>query len=321
MRPDKPKTALAAVLDRIEEIVTIDENTIAAEKNIAPSINEIVENSHTLITLDPSICAPWTFANRSENELGDIDALAHSLKMEGQQEPILVRPSKSKSSDIKYEVVFGRRRWEAASKIKLPLLAICKNLTDQEAAIAQKAENENREPVSPYSEAIHYKKLLEKGCFKSEHDLSAKLGIPKSSLYELMAFTKIPEEIMSLIHNPHKISKLIAVKINSLLKADENNFAILRKIAPKIGDSIDTPTKLENQLNILSAKIKTSTLSSENYIYNGTSLFNIQKNKGKTKITFNNSISNILEFDDLLKIIKTFVEDKISNLKDTVENE
>jgi len=207
-------------------------------------------NDFTLIQVPTSDCTPWQYANRSSDEFGDLKALSESLKLEGQQEPILVRPTPDR--DTKYEVIFGRRRYEAAKLANIPLIAICKELTDQEAAVAQKAENENRESISAYSEALHYRKLLDSKCFKSESELSRKINIPKTTLSNMMSFTKIPNSIIEKIRNIHAVSIRMAVAITTFINKDTAYAKIIENIAPLIGGQINSAKQLQSKIEKIS---------------------------------------------------------------------
>lgn len=266
----------------------------------------------TLIEISPDVCRPWQYANRAIEEFGDLDALAKSMKNEGQQEPILVRPTEDKSlpSSIRYEIIFGRRRYEAAKQANLQLIAIIKSLTDKEAVLAQKAENENREPVSPYSEAFHYRKLLETGCFKSEAELSRELNIPKATLNNALAFTKIPAEIIKLIPNIHNISARIAVSTVKLLNEHDQNYDIIKQLAPTIGKSITSAKQLEQK--VLAFKNKPTTTSVKQATIetnNGQPLFKITYSEKKAPtIILDKSLKQKITVEELTKALKEYIE-------------
>ena len=160
--------------------------------------------------------------------MGDLDALALSISKHGQQEPILLRPSKNLSGGGDFEIIFGNRRWRACKLINLPVRAIIKNVSDSEAAICQQEENCNRENISDFSKAVHLKKLIDKGIFSSVKDLSESMGISRTALTDLLSYTRIPERVMSCFQNPSSISKRMASKISSLCST--NNEKIINEI-------------------------------------------------------------------------------------------
>jgi ParB family chromosome partitioning protein len=86
----------------------------------------------------------------------DIDSLAASIKANGLQEAIKVRPKGSR-----FEIVFGERRWRAFKKLGYPEIpATVEDLDDVRAAAVQAAENLCRKDPHPLEEAETYERLL-----------------------------------------------------------------------------------------------------------------------------------------------------------------
>jgi len=111
----------------------------------------------------------------------ELNNLAESLKAEGQQVPIKVRPNGSW-----YEIVFGHRR-VAASKLAgfTTVLGIVEDSDDETALIQQTLENESRQDVPYLERAQGYKNLLDKlGC--NIHQLSKKIGVSNSSIHDAL---------------------------------------------------------------------------------------------------------------------------------------
>lgn len=207
----------AITLDTIDDLIPTEKRKIPTE---TPSTNnpasEFLKKKESLVLLAHERCEPWAYADRSEEEMGDIESLAISIKKHGQQEPILVRPKSIPNNKVEYEIIFGNRRWRACVSLNIPVKAIIKTLTDQEAAISQKEENENREGISDYSKAIFYKKMLDNKIFSSTGVLANSMGIGKSTLLDLLSYTRIKQEIMLAMPNPHKLSRKAAAKLAAL---------------------------------------------------------------------------------------------------------
>lgn len=85
-----------------------------------------------------------------KDRLGDIEAdveeLRESIRKHGQQVPILLRPHPRLSG--RYQVVYGRRRLAALKGLGLPVKALIRSLTDEEAVLAQGQENNLRKDPS-----------------------------------------------------------------------------------------------------------------------------------------------------------------------------
>lgn len=112
-----------------------------------------------------------------------LQELADSLRSQGVMSPIVVRPHPSPSLALHYEIVFGHRRFRAAQLAELDgIPAIIRQLTDEQAGLAQLHENLEREDVSPVEEAEAYKRLM------TDHGVTAELlmtqtGKSKSYIY------------------------------------------------------------------------------------------------------------------------------------------
>ncbi|OGT32625.1 MAG: hypothetical protein A3C44_04515 [Gammaproteobacteria bacterium RIFCSPHIGHO2_02_FULL_39_13] len=265
MSRKKPQSAMAALLDFTQNVTA--ENP-AIEKELLQSVfieermNDVALNQ--LIMIDPTDCILWRFSDRPSDELGDIDALACSLKEHGQQEPILVRKNRQNTSHA-YEIIFGNRRWRAAQLANIKLIAICKDVDDQQAALFQKEENENRKELSDYARAMSYRAQLDGGVFKNETELSRVLGISKQALNDLMAYLRVPEALREMIGNYKSLSKKMVTKLAALSK-DRAMLDVLILLAPKISDQSITTTTLDKHIqSYLSPGVKKNLLLNKEY--------------------------------------------------------
>lgn len=91
----------------------------------------------------------------------DLDDLANSIRQNGVQQPLLVRPHPTIAGA--YDLVAGERRWRASKLAEKPTApCIVKALTDEEALDLQMVENVQREDLSPLEAAEGYAKLLKR---------------------------------------------------------------------------------------------------------------------------------------------------------------
>tara|TARA_B110000908_G_C10195741_1_gene422800 strand:+ start:399 stop:1379 length:981 start_codon:yes stop_codon:yes gene_type:complete len=187
------------------------------------------------IFINHNKCRPWMFADRNEHEMGNIEELANSIKANGQEVPALVRKLENTDGNIEYEVIYGHRRWKACTLINKPLKAKVKNLDNKEAAVAQILENYNREDLSDYSKSINYSKLLKEKTFTSKTELAAYVGIPRTTVNDIMSFSEIPEKLIKAFINPEKLATRSAVSLSSLCKElSGEQFDLLCDMAPSI---------------------------------------------------------------------------------------
>lgn len=328
MSKPKPKSAIARLLDNLSPngeiqgaaIVTARTDDLiqsqAVEKNTAThfikNIDSYSQLENVLANIDPNLCRPWQFADRPDDEMGDIESLANSLKEYGQQEPVLVRPVHN-LNDVKYEVIFGNRRWRAAKRAGIMLLAIIKKVSDQEAALFQKEENENRKDLSDLARARSYQAQINAGIFKSEIEISRALGISRQNLNDIMAFNRIPEKLTNVIPNLKNISRKTAVKL-AILSKDESNLDKLISLANKIGNGEITANNLEVifvNANIKSSSYQKNTNQSEiiNVVdKNGVKIFTLKKSmNGETIIKINKVLNGNFDVSKLKELIFSYL--------------
>lgn len=96
-----------------------------------------------------------------------IEDLATDIVRRGVQQPIVVRPTKTKGN---YEIVFGERRWTASRKAKQETVpCVVRNLSDNEAYEAQVIENLQREDLHPLAEAAAFQRLYQAAYKETKH--------------------------------------------------------------------------------------------------------------------------------------------------------
>ena len=250
-----------------------------------------VEDYKKIIAIDPEDCLPWRYADRPSDEMGDIDTLATSLKEFGQQEPILVRMN-TQGTKNKYEIIFGNRRWRAAKKAKIKLEAVCKEVTDQQAALYQKEENNNRKELSNYARALSYKSQIDGAIFKNESELSKFLGISKQTLSDIMAYLRVPEELRNAISNYRHLSKNMVSKLAKYSK-EQDKLEVLLFIAPKISDKSVTTNNIDKIIKEYTSPkiIKDKKIFSKKND-GGNDIYRIEpKSNGKIIVTLNKHIT------------------------------
>lgn len=295
------------------------------ETNLGSYSGESIPESHhafqnekskngVLVELSPAICKPWDFSDRNEVELGNIEELANSIQMAGQQEPILVRPVKNTSlladSSIRYEIIFGNRRWRACKLIGKNLLAIVRELNDQEAALSQKEENENRQDISDYSRAIHYKRLIDAKVFENENQLSMKLNIHRNLINNMMSYTRIPKQLLDAIPNMHQLSQRLAMKLASLSKFPENMEPLIL-LAQKIGDGKITSTNIDKALNEIKTGNSISMTKKSIPVVGkgGAEIFTIREDSnGAPCIVLHKATRQAIDIDELKLMLKNYID-------------
>ena len=274
-----------------------------------------------LVYVDPKECEPWKYANRQDDEMGDIDELIESIKTNKQLQPALIRPHTAPHDNVKYEIIFGRRRHIACSKLGIPFLAIRKDIQNEQDAIAsQDAENKLRDDVSNYSNALLYQRLLKDHIFKSEGELARKLGVATSTLNDLMSYARLPEELVASVHNIHTLSRNLASTLVKLLGKDKSNKAALLQLAPELGKTITSPAKLERALEKLKQGKPTISQHKLSKIYKsstGEKHFTFKYDqRGTPTIVFNKTLAPKLDFEDVCSKLNKLIQNAMSGYPD-----
>lgn len=132
--------------------------------------------------------------------------LAESIKGQGVLQPIVVRPLPPGQADIehRYEIVFGHRRFRAASALPdyrdgtLGLPCILREMDDQDVAIAQVAENLQRADVTAIEEADSFRHL------HWHHNLSAdaiaeRVGKSRSYVYARLKLAAAGDDVRTAV--------------------------------------------------------------------------------------------------------------------------
>jgi ParB/RepB/Spo0J family partition protein len=135
-------------------------------------------------------------SNRRRKSWGNLDELAESIKAKGVLVPICVRPAPTGLVEGAFEIVYGHRRFRAATKAGLPAMpAIVRELTDVEVIEAQVIENLQRTDVHPLEEAEGYEQLLAaKDRIRTVDDIAAKVGKSKAYVYARLKLLDLTAE-------------------------------------------------------------------------------------------------------------------------------
>ncbi len=163
----------------------------------ASRMQEQLENGDAVIEIDPADVDASMVNDRLISEIDpDFDELVESLRVSGQQVPILVRPSPSAAG--RYQIAYGRRRMRAAAKLGIKIKAIVREMTDAELVIAQGKENLDRKDLSFIEKAMFARQLEEQGFERPV--IMAALSTDKGDLSRYITVAKtIPQDVVKAI--------------------------------------------------------------------------------------------------------------------------
>lgn len=130
----------------------------------------------------------------------DLSGLVTSISAHGQRVPILVRP---RGTD-QYELIYGRRRFEACRTLGLKVRAIVTDLNDAEALRDQITENQERRDLS-FIERAMVAAALKQGEFlpaegRTNRAVGEILGVEEATVSQLLTvFSSVGEDLVRAI--------------------------------------------------------------------------------------------------------------------------
>lgn len=163
-----------------------------------------------------------------DGEDSTIAELAESIRVQGVLQPLLVRPDPD--GDGQYLIVAGERRWRAAREAGLATVpAVIRDMTDEEAAAAQVAENIHRLNLLLIEEAEAIKAVHERTGSVSK--TAKHFGKSAGWVSQRLALLDLPEQAQRLIGE--NLSADVDL-INSVRKLEEKDAAAAARTVEKI---------------------------------------------------------------------------------------
>ena len=204
----------------------------SSEEKVTPQVGSSV------VYLPTDCLFSLPFQARMEN--GDLNELAESIGELGILEPILVRPK----GDGNYEIVCGQRRFKAAVLAGLDKVpCIIREMSDEEAYLAQLTENIQRHDLSDYEKARMLKYLIDKFGYTQEQ-LAKKIGKTQPWISHHLAILKLETE-----YNMSRdiLEKLTEFQVRQILSAPEDK---RKEIIEKIEKGEEIPSAREIEAEV-----------------------------------------------------------------------
>ena len=215
----------------------------------------------------------------------NLEELSNSIKEQGVIQPIVVRPDKS--SDGKYEIVAGERRWLASQNAGLhevPVVVV--DVDDVKSLELSIVENVQRHDLNPIEEARGYQKLIDEFSYNQDK-LSKFIGKSRSYIANSLRLLSLPHEVLLMVeqgnlsagharsliglNNSIEIAKIIIIKKLSVRQSEvlarqfrNKKFKLIKKKDPNI---LDLQRVLEEKtglnVSIVNRKNNSGTISFE----------------------------------------------------------
>jgi len=134
---------------------------------------------------------------RKHFDKDSLEELTNSIKKQGVIQPIVVRPDKS--SEGKYEIVAGERRWLASQNAGLhEVPVVILNIDDVKSLEFAIVENVQRQDLNPIEEARGYQRLIDDFSYNQEK-LSQFIGKSRSYIANSLRLLSLPEEVLVMV--------------------------------------------------------------------------------------------------------------------------
>jgi len=184
---DASRTPIGAIGQSLSEISERSRRAEDIEKRLAEGL--------TVVSLDTTAIDPSFIQDRMPGATEAHERLVASIREQGQQVPILVRPHPEMPG--RFQVAFGHRRLRAISELGLPVSAVVRDLTDEQLVVAQGQENNERQDLT-YIEKARFADRLQRRF--SREIIMAAMSLYKSDLSNMLSVvSRIPDSLIEAI--------------------------------------------------------------------------------------------------------------------------
>ena len=240
------------------------------------------------------------FQPRRQFAKESLEELTNSIKEQGVIQPIVVRPNKS--SEGKYEIIAGERRWLAAQNAGLhEIPVVILNVDDVKSLEFAIVENVQRQDLNPIEEARGYQRLVEDFNYNQEK-LSKFIGKSRSYIANSLRLLSLPQEVHLMVEQ----GNLSAGHARSLIGLN-NSVDIARKIIQKklsVRQSEILVRQFRDKKFKLISKKDSNVLAVQKDLEEKTGLSVSINNKKNNSGTISFEYKDLEQLDKLINIIK-----------------
>ncbi|MEQ9115688.1 MAG: ParB/RepB/Spo0J family partition protein [Rickettsiales bacterium] len=206
---------------------------------------------------------PYSKQARQSFDEESLQNLAQTIKSHGIRQPLTVVDIEGNGE--KYEVVSGERRLRAAKLAGLDRVPCRVLKSPKDAVEIAIIENLQREDLHPIEVARSLQSLLDEGICRDQKEISEKVGMPKSTVSELLSFLKIsPKFYKDIINN--KIQARESLRSIRDASSDEERMKLLQSNTPsppplkKVESANKSSTSVVKTRKVLSVTLENGNL-------------------------------------------------------------
>ena len=240
------------------------------------------------------------FQPRKNFNKESLEELANSIKEQGVIQPIIVRPDKT--SEGKYEIIAGERRWLASQNAGLhEVPVVILNVDDVKSLEFAIVENVQRQDLNPIEEARGYQRLINDFNYDQEK-LSKFIGKSRSYIANSLRLLSLSNEVLLMVEQ----GNLSAGHARTLINLN-NSVEIAKKIFQKklsVRQSEILVRQYRNKKFKLISKKDSNVLNLQKDLEEKTGLSVSINNKKNNTGTISFEYQNLEQLDKLINTIK-----------------
>lgn len=188
------------------QMFAFGEQMMAAEERIADLEKRLQEYSESVpvVRLDPKRIRPSKLANRhaASFDTKEYRDLKDNIRASGTNvQPICVRPITG-DPEHDYEIIYGHRRHRSCLDLNIAVSAMIVEATDQELFLAMDRENRDREDLTAYELALHYKRALDMKIWPTAMAMAEALGVTRAHVSQQLSLLDLPTDLIGLFPSP-----------------------------------------------------------------------------------------------------------------------
>lgn len=226
--------------------------------------------------------------DRIEADEAALKALVSSIRVHGQQVPILVRPSPNGGG--RYQIAYGHRRFSACIALGISVKAVIRELNDSELIIAQGQENSARKDLSFIERALFALTLEERG-FSRDVAMAA-LSTDKTELSKLISVVRgVPTDIIDAIGPAPKAGRTRWLGLAEKLKQTKTVDAVRKFAQTEAFRTLSSDDRFAAIFGKASAKPKRAPSAKDWTAPSGVKPIRIEKKAHLTVLTIKDSVA------------------------------
>jgi ParB family chromosome partitioning protein len=262
---------------------------LSAEAENARALRAQLAQGASVVELDPELIEPSFISDRFSRDEDDLFiALVESIRMHGQQVPVLLRPCPDKPG--RYQVAYGHRRIQAAKRLGQKVRALIRDLSDVELVIAQGKENSERKDLTFIERAVFARHLEERGFDRST--IIAALSVDKAEVARFLSVAhSVPAQLVLAIGPAPKAGRPRWLALAQLLNARPSKEIIEQYLNDPALKQVDSDGRFIRLFTLLSSRNRLGRAPSVWKDAAGRPIVRIEPGARKTRLTVDEKLA------------------------------